>query len=81
MLALDVFALTLRHFKLMAMADISDQVGVEIDVKDIQWVLTVPATWRQDAKQLIREAAYKVGSLIYRWNIFLNFCKNVAINR
>lgn len=36
-----------------------------IDEGDIRWVLTVPAIWRQPAKQFMRQAAYKVqGKLI-----------------
>ena len=29
---------------------------------DIRWVITVPAIWRQEAKQFMREAAYQVKS-------------------
>ena len=28
--------------------------------EDIRWVVTVPAIWRQEAKQFMREAAYQV---------------------
>lgn len=27
---------------------------------DVKWVLTVPAIWKQPAKQFMREAAYEV---------------------
>ena len=29
--------------------------------EDIRWVITVPAIWRQEAKQFMREAAYQAG--------------------
>lgn len=32
----------------------------------VRWVLTVPAIWKQPAKQFMREAAYLVR--MYRWN-------------
>ena len=32
-----------------------------VSVEDVRWVVTVPAIWRQQAKQFMREAAYQVG--------------------
>ena len=32
-------------------------------VKDIRWVLTVPAIWGDGAKQFMREASFKVSEL------------------
>ena len=34
--------------------------------EDIRWVVTVPAIWRQEAKQFMREAAYQVIAM-YRY--------------
>ena len=31
-----------------------------MSVEDVRWVVTVPAIWRQQAKQFMREAAYQV---------------------
>ena len=34
--------------------------NVAVLQEDIRWVVTVPAIWRQEAKQFMREAAYQV---------------------
>jgi len=40
---------------------IRDRTGDEnFSSNDVQWVLTVPAIWKQEAKQFMREAALKV---------------------
>ena len=31
--------------------------------EDIRWVVTVPAIWRQEAKQFMREATYQVTAM------------------
>ena len=59
MKALVVFSLALRHFKEQALRELRDVAGM-IAFDDIRWVITVPAIWRQPAKQFIRAAAYKV---------------------
>jgi hypothetical protein len=38
----------------------SDQTGSNVAVEDVRWVVTVPAIWKQPAKQFMREAAYQV---------------------
>nr|AWS31939.1 heat shock protein A12 [Apostichopus japonicus] len=61
--ALTVFQHTFRFLKdrfLEELADLSMDDGA-IDEGDIRWVLTVPAIWRQPAKQFMRQAAYKAG--------------------
>ncbi|XP_028966949.1 uncharacterized protein LOC100899882 [Galendromus occidentalis] len=60
MKALVVFSLALRHFKEQAFREVRDVAGM-IAFEDIRWVITVPAIWRQPAKQFIRAAAYKAG--------------------
>lgn len=60
--ALDVFSLALRYLSKLVIAELSDQ-GQEITPEKVRWVLTVPAIWSQAAKQLMREAAYKVKDL------------------
>lgn len=39
-----------------------DQSSSVLEGEDVRWVLTVPAVWRQPAKQFMREAAYLVGT-------------------
>ena len=43
------------------MQELSDQSSTRIVNEDIRWVITVPAIWRQPAKQFMRQAAYEVG--------------------
>jgi len=65
--AVQVFAHSLRFFKEHALQELSDQSATEfpnlpmIINDDIRWVITVPAIWRQPAKQFMREAAYLAG--------------------
>uniref|UniRef100_A0A8C3U942 Heat shock protein family A (Hsp70) member 12B n=1 Tax=Catharus ustulatus TaxID=91951 RepID=A0A8C3U942_CATUS len=54
--ALEVFAHALRFFKQHAV-----QCPSLPERDAIRWVLTVPAIWKQPAKQFMREAAYKAG--------------------
>lgn len=42
--------------------EVKDQSSTVLEGEDIRWVITVPAVWRQPAKQFMREAAYLVGS-------------------
>lgn len=59
-LALTVFAHALRFFKDHCLQELSDQSSTRIVNDDIRWVITVPAIWRQPAKQFMRQAAYDV---------------------
>nr|CAD7428590.1 unnamed protein product [Timema monikensis] len=56
---LTVFAHALRHLKNQVLRELSDQAGSRVDPREVRWVVTVPAMWRQPAKQLVREAAYQ----------------------
>ena len=58
--ALTVFSMTLRFFRNQALIELSDATGSLIRSDDVRWVVTVPAIWRQKAKQFMREAAYQV---------------------
>ena len=58
--AIEVFAHALRFFKDHCLQELSDQSSTRIANDDIRWVITVPAIWRQPAKQFMRQAAYKV---------------------
>lgn len=42
--------------------EVEDQSSTVPEGEEIRWVITVPAVWRQPAKQFMREAAYLVGS-------------------
>ncbi|XP_013912998.1 PREDICTED: heat shock 70 kDa protein 12A [Thamnophis sirtalis] len=59
--ALEIFAYALQYFKEQALKELSDQAGSEFENSDVRWVITVPAIWKQPAKQFMREAAYKAG--------------------
>ncbi|KAM4900525.1 heat shock 70 kDa protein 12B [Sylvia borin] len=61
MAALEVFAHALRFFKQHAVQELKDQCPSLPESDAIRWVLTVPAIWKQPAKQFMREAAYKAG--------------------
>lgn len=57
-----VFAHALRYFKDCCLKELNEQSisATPITPDDIQWVLTVPAIWRQSAKQFMRLAATQV---------------------
>uniref|UniRef100_A0A8C8RRQ3 Heat shock protein family A (Hsp70) member 12B n=1 Tax=Pelusios castaneus TaxID=367368 RepID=A0A8C8RRQ3_9SAUR len=59
--ALEVFAHALRFFKQHAVQELKDQCPSLQERNAIRWVITVPAIWKQPAKQFMREAAYKAG--------------------
>ncbi|XP_039593141.1 heat shock 70 kDa protein 12A isoform X2 [Polypterus senegalus] len=59
--AINVFAYALQFFKEQALKELSDQAGSQFDNADVRWVITVPAIWKQPAKQFMRQAAYKSG--------------------
>lgn len=60
MRALDIFSKSLQYLKDKALERIKKQSGVEYTAEEIRWVVTVPAIWKQSAKQFMREAAYEV---------------------
>lgn len=59
--ALLVFAYSLQFIKNAALHHLSDQCGIQILDEDVRWIITVPAIWRQKAKQFMRMAAYQAG--------------------
>ncbi|XP_068111437.1 heat shock 70 kDa protein 12A [Hyperolius riggenbachi] len=59
--ALEIFAYALQYFKEQALKELNDQAGDELDNSEVRWVITVPAIWKQPAKQFMRQAAYKAG--------------------
>lgn len=48
------------HLLLLARQELKDQCPSLPERDAIRWVITVPAIWKQPAKQFMREAAYKV---------------------
>ncbi|KAJ7411286.1 Heat shock 70 kDa protein 12A [Pitangus sulphuratus] len=59
--ALEIFAYALQFFKEQALKELSDQGGSDFENTEVRWVITVPAIWKQPAKQFMRQAAYKAG--------------------
>ena len=59
--AITVFAHCIKFLRDEAVAIIREETGDRnYEVKDIQWVLSVPVTWAARSKQFMREAAYEV---------------------
>ena len=58
--AFTVFSSALRYFRNHALQELSDQSQTKILNEDIRWVITVPAIWKEPAKQFMRETAYEV---------------------
>lgn len=61
-LATIVFGQALRFFKDSCIKELNDVSITQssFSADDIQWVVTVPAIWRQSAKQFMRHAAVQV---------------------
>ena len=59
--AMTVFSMTLNYFRNHALRELADATGSKVLPSEIRWVITVPAIWRQKAKQFMREAAYEAG--------------------
>uniref|UniRef100_A0A8C5H2T2 Heat shock protein 12B n=1 Tax=Gouania willdenowi TaxID=441366 RepID=A0A8C5H2T2_GOUWI len=59
--AIEVFVHALRFFREHALKEVKDQSSSVLEGEEIRWVITVPAVWRQPAKQFMREAAYLAG--------------------
>lgn len=57
--ALDIFSHSLKFLKDKALERISGESGIEYTAEEVRWVITVPAIWKQSAKQFMREAAYQ----------------------
>ncbi|XP_074643650.1 heat shock 70 kDa protein 12A-like isoform X2 [Tubulanus polymorphus] len=59
--ATKIFSSALQFFKQHALQELSDQAAIKILNEDVRWVITVPAIWKQPAKQFMRQAAYEAG--------------------
>ena len=62
--AMDIFSLSIKYLKDQLIKTTNDR-GVGSMVGEIQFVITVPAIWRDSAKRFMREAAIKVSFKIY----------------
>ncbi|KPP57360.1 hypothetical protein Z043_124929, partial [Scleropages formosus] len=47
--------------RVCAAQEVKDQSSSVLQENEVRWVITVPAVWRQPAKQFMREAAYLAG--------------------
>lgn len=70
--AVTVFGHALRYFKEHALQELTDQSSTRILNEDVRWVVTVPAIWKQPAKQFMRAAAYKVKFIAFDQYTFKN---------
>ncbi|XP_053485243.1 heat shock 70 kDa protein 12B [Ictalurus furcatus] len=59
--AIEVFAHALRFFREHVLKEVKEQCSSVLEHDEVRWVITVPAVWRQPAKQFMREAAYLAG--------------------
>ena len=56
-----VFKYSIEYLKNHLLAEIAKRaIGIQIDINDIKFILTVPAIWDDTAKMFMREAAIKV---------------------
>ena len=68
---MDVIAHILHDLKcrlLTALKDDDTAVkddGTELTASDFDWVITVPAFWKDDGKSMMREAGYMVRTCMY----------------
>jgi len=62
--ALTIFAYALRFFRNHALQELADQSQTRIVDDDVRWIITVPAIWKEPAKQFMRQAAYQVRNAI-----------------
>lgn len=55
----EVIAFVLKHLKILLVKDL-ERLKANINLANVHWVLTVPAIWKQEGKQMMREAAHLV---------------------
>ena len=64
-LAVDVFSHSLRFMKGHLLRHLAGAMGYQPEAETIRWIITVPAIWDENAKQFMREAAYKVREMLW----------------
>ena len=60
----DVIAQILKYLKNELLESLT-RAGHPLKVTDFDWVVTVPAIWKARGKQMMREAGYKVFTLLW----------------
>lgn len=70
LLAIDVFALAIKYLLDDMESDVEKQL-IDVSLKDIRLVLTVPAIWSDAGKQFMKEAAVKVVEELIKSVLFL----------
>ena len=65
--AMKVFGTSIRALMNHLFLKFNEQ-GMEIEPKDIRWVLTVPAIWSDAAKQFMGKSANLVNTILYKIN-------------
>ena len=60
----DVIAQILKYLKIELIEKHLQRGGHSLEATDFDWVITVPAIWRARGKQMMREAGYKVTSVM-----------------
>ena len=71
MSAMKVFTETIRYFKDRLLNSLHNITSNDIKLNVIQWVITVPAMWDDNAKQFMREAAENVSIQIYSKSLII----------
>ncbi|XP_053385546.1 heat shock 70 kDa protein 12B-like [Mercenaria mercenaria] len=84
--AIQVFALAIKYLKENLLERVKDTQLDDIE-SDISWILTVPAIWRDEAKQFMKEAAEQAGIPKERQTIALEpeaasvFCYELPVEK
>jgi len=58
--AIKVFTEAIKYMKDFLMNQLKQRGADQFTDHEILWVITVPSIWNDDAKQFMREAAYRV---------------------
>jgi molecular chaperone DnaK (HSP70) len=58
---LDIVTKTLDYVKTEALKEAGRSLPYGLQAEDVQWVLTVPAIWKDGAKGFMRKAAHRAG--------------------
>lgn len=70
MKAMDVFSICIKYLKDTMLSSMNKQIAEGNFIEnDIDFVLTVPAIWGDEAKLFMREAAVKVSCLQQLYNV------------
>ncbi|KAL4221821.1 Heat shock 70 kDa protein 12A [Mactra antiquata] len=87
MKAMLVFTEAIKYVKKHLLTKLKEGLREDINLREISWVITVPAIWRNSAKQFMRESASRAGIPNDQLTLALEpesaaiFCKELALNR